>query len=74
MEMLTLPSKRPLYRQDRSHKDFLCTLKNHKPTYQDLISELKAALVKRFYIVPFDYEGREMKSHRQATLLVDMGQ
>ncbi len=44
MEYLLLPEKRPHYRLDRSHTDFLCTLKEH---YTDK-TRLVHALKKRF--------------------------
>src|SRR5207253_2543523 len=31
MEYLLLPKKRPIYRKDRSHNEFLCKLKDHAP-------------------------------------------
>jgi len=49
MAFLRLPQKRPAYRKDREHQDFLCTLKNHA-SMETLIEKLKAELVKRFYI------------------------
>lgn len=49
MKYLTLPKKRPAWRQDRSHEEFLCTLKSHAST-DLLIEKLKGELVKRFYI------------------------
>lgn len=49
MKYLTLPKKRPTYRQDRSHEEFLCTLKDHG-SMDLLIEKLKEELVKRFYI------------------------
>ena len=42
---------RDRYRQDRDHKEFLCCLKDRAYSYvDDLISELKNELVKRFYM------------------------
>lgn len=40
MRYLLLPLKRPAYRQNRSHTDFLCSLKNHFSNKQELISRL----------------------------------
>ncbi len=40
MHYLLLPSKRPAYRQDRSHSDFLCPLHPFFPSKDDLISQL----------------------------------
>lgn len=55
MEYLSLPSKRPKYRQDRSHTDFLCRVKSHVSSQpEDLVELLKKELVKQFYIQKFD--------------------
>lgn len=40
MHYLLLPQKRPAYRQDRPHSDFLCTLQSHFPSKTALISQL----------------------------------
>ena len=37
MEYLTLPQRRPHYRQDRAHIDFLCTLRPHYPQKEALL-------------------------------------
>lgn len=55
MKYLLLPSKRPKYREDRGHEEFLCRLKEESPyTLQDCIVSLKQELVKRFYIETLD--------------------
>jgi lipoate-protein ligase A len=40
MDLLQLPKKRPRYREDRSHDQFLCTLKDHAPSLSFLIDAL----------------------------------
>lgn len=71
MEYLLLPKKRPAYRQDRSHSDFLCRLKNHSKDPGFLIEALKKELnVKRLYIQDFDLKSWQAKPHRQATCMV----
>ena len=37
MDYLTLPERRPHYRQDRDHADFLCTLRPHFPQKERLL-------------------------------------
>lgn len=44
MSYLLLPSKRPRYRQDRSHTDFLCRLKDYASSKEELIQKLKLHL------------------------------
>ena len=69
MKYLTLPKKRPAWRQDRSHDDFLCTLKSHA-SMDLLIKKLKEELVKRFYIESLpakELEAIRNRSYRIAT-------
>ncbi len=66
MSYLHLPSKRPTYRQDRSHKDFLTPLKDHASDPKMLTLQLKESLVKRLYIEPFDWKTMDKIPHRQA--------
>jgi lipoate-protein ligase A len=72
MNRLLMPQRRPSYRKDRVHTDFLCRLKDHSPEPKDLISSLKKELVKRFYIKEFDLSSWQEKPHRQATHLYDV--
>ncbi len=66
MNYLLLPPKRPQYRKDRSHGDFLCRLKDHSPHPNELIAKLRTELVKRFYIEDFDLESWQEGPHRKA--------
>ncbi len=51
MEYLQMPEKRPKYREDRGHLEFLCRLKDQGyASSSELIDALKQELVKRFYI------------------------
>ncbi len=67
MEYLQLPAKRPAYRIDRPHSEFLCRLKDHCPSRDLLIAQLKQELVKRFYIEELSLESIHPAPHRQAT-------
>lgn len=69
MNRLLIPQKRPSYRADRGHMDFLCRLKDYSPGPEELISNLKKELVKRFDIKEFDLSTWEQKPHRQASRL-----
>jgi lipoate-protein ligase A len=70
MKLLLLPPKRPAYRADRSHDDFLCRLSSCGSSMKERIEQLKNELVKRFYIRPFALSSLEKKEHRQATTLI----
>ena len=66
MKYLLLPAKRPKYREDRDHHEFLCSLKEHSShTAADFFSLLQKELVKRFYIEPFDVQNWIHTPHRQ---------
>lgn len=67
MDYLLIPPKRPAYRQDREHKEFLCRLKEFASSPDALVQGLKAELVKRFYIQELSLENLVFPPHRQAT-------
>jgi lipoate---protein ligase len=71
MKYLLLPKKRPKYRQDRPHSDFLTPLKSYAKNPDILIDQLKKALVKQLYISDFDLNSWEKGPHRQAAHLID---
>lgn len=71
MNHLRLPAKRPKYRQDRTHNDFLTRLKQHSQSPNSLIEKLKEAIVKRLYIEEFDLASWKAKPHRQSTHLIE---
>lgn len=72
MDCLLLPSKRPRYRENRGHKDFLCKLKDYALSPEETVSQLKEELVKRFYIRPFDPTNREPKSYRKSVHFLEI--
>lgn len=47
MDFLRIPDTRPNYRAARSHRDFLCRLKEHYPERSDLIAQLQQGLQRR---------------------------
>lgn len=67
MDYLLLPSKRPAYRANRSHQEFLCCLKEREKSPEHMIQKIRDELVKQFYISEFDLETWEEKPHRKAT-------
>lgn len=70
MQYLLLPTRRPKYRLDKSHDEFLTRLKHQGSTVEGRIEELKKAIVKQLYIEKFDLAGWKAKAHRQATHLI----
>lgn len=75
MDYLQIPKKAPQYRQDRDHTDFLCRLKDHLPSQEELIVGLRKGLEERFTMVETHWDDAEAfvsRPHRQATTLVDL--
>lgn len=70
MNHLRLPDKRPKYRQDRSHANFLTRLKDHVFDSNSLIEKLKETIVKQLYIEEFDLGSWKSGPHRQSTHVV----
>lgn len=71
MNCLLLPAKRPTYRSDRSHDNFLCRLNEHFPNKEDLMSKLLKHLEETFcieYKFLEDMEEIVKRPHRKATV------
>jgi len=64
MDLLLLPPKTPVYRQQRSHLDFLCRLRDHWADKSFFESELMGQLSKHFTLV----EGERGEMEEIATL------
>lgn len=54
MQLLLLPEKRPDYRQERSHSEFLCRLKDYMPSKEDLWKRVEKSLLLHFEVVSVD--------------------
>jgi lipoate-protein ligase A len=65
MTYLQLPAKRPKYRENRPHNDFLCRLKDHAPSKEALIDQLKKELGKRFQVSPVQLDQLSWQPHRE---------
>lgn len=75
MDYLLLPSKRPNYRQNRNHCDFLCTLKDYFVSYNHFEDKLLDNLNLKFQVEEdcIDSLGDILgKEHRQTTCLVNL--
>ena len=74
MNLLHLPKKRPLYRNDRAHDDFLCRLKDYAPSTASLIDSLKKALSSRFSLAAIEepeLSAIRTRAHRKETATVN---
>jgi lipoate-protein ligase A len=66
MTYLQLPAKRPKYRQDRGHQEFLCRIKDLSfGTLSGLKQKFLEELVKRFYIQHVEPYELQIVPHRQ---------
>ena len=72
MDYLLLPEKRPKYRHNRPHSEFLIPLKSQRMDRKSLMEKVKEALVKRLYICDFDVNSWKRGAHRQATHRLDL--
>jgi len=70
MRYLQLPARRPKYRLDRDHRDFLTPLKEHD-NIETLIEKF-ITNVKPLYITDFDLTTLEEKPHRKATQFIQI--
>lgn len=68
MRYLHMPTKRPQYRQDRAHTEFLTRLKSHAPNIDGLIERF--CNVKQLYMEPCDPSGFTFQPHRQSTICI----
>jgi lipoate-protein ligase A len=66
MDYLLLPSKRPHYRLNRPHSDFLCRLKEFAPSPQILIDQLIKELERQFSIQIITPQELQLSPHRQS--------
>jgi lipoate-protein ligase A len=72
MNHLLLPAKRPKYRENRSHSDFLTPLKDHAKSMDWLIEELKKSLVKQLYISEFDPTSLNAGTYRESLQRIEL--
>ncbi|MFC2049520.1 lipoate--protein ligase family protein, partial [Chlamydiota bacterium] len=77
MGYLLLPKKRPAYRQDRSHTDFLSPLHPYFPSKADLISQLADNAQKQLRAENTDIQealSHLNLPHRSATIRISVDQ
>ncbi len=70
MSCLKLPEKRPAYRGERTHVDFLCKLASHFPNKMTLIEALKAHLLETLDATEVKIDLPELlaRPHRKGTV------
>ena len=76
MDLLKLPAKRPKYRSDRTHSDFLCRLKNYMVSKEALVVNVKETLSKRYGLEEVDVSLIQdilSQEHRKSTRIIDVG-
>ncbi|MDN3505517.1 MAG: lipoate--protein ligase family protein [Rhabdochlamydiaceae bacterium] len=73
MNLLLLPEKRPQYRKERSHDQFITKLKPHLPSIETLPTKVIEILSKSFKI---NYQAPNVKrlyiEHRKSTKLIEL--
>jgi lipoate-protein ligase A len=70
MNVLQMPQKRPEYRQNRNHSDFLTRLNGHFSTKKELFESVTASLKNQYRVIPTAREMIDhmlMVPHRKAT-------
>jgi lipoate-protein ligase A len=73
MAYLKMPSKTPRYRQQRTHEEFLCTLKPHFVDEEEFYKRFLSYLHQQFSIItiPFEEAWKTTDySHRKATCMI----
>ena len=76
MDLLKLPAKRPKYRSDRTHRDFLCRLKDYVASKEMLVANVKETLNKRYGLEEVDVSLIQdilNQEHRKSTRIIDVG-
>jgi lipoate---protein ligase len=66
MDYLLLPKKRPKYRENRNHLDFLCKLKEFAPSKEDLIQKVFTTLDNDFNLIEVKLKSLIWADHRKS--------
>lgn len=75
MQHLLHPKKTPRYREERTHDEFLCRLKEFLPSKELFLSRLKTELHKKYAVIELDptqIDHLLLTPHRQATQLIEL--
>lgn len=74
MGCLQMPSRTPAYRQQRSHSDFLCTLKECAPSPEHFNDRIEAHLMQQYrvrHVTQDDVQEVLRMPHRQSTCFLN---
>jgi len=71
MDYLLMPAKRPKYRENRPHADFLCRMKDYAPSKESLIQKLKIELQKHFTLIDRRVSDLSLPEHRQSVTWIN---
>lgn len=74
MHLLLLPQKRPQYRLERTHSEFLCKLRDYLPSKEMLWKRIENALAETFTVSHAHIqhiESLKEKPHRRMTMLLE---
>lgn len=72
MDYLLLPTKRPQYRNHRTHDAFLCRLNQHAKSPEQLTQKLLSTLTQRFVIEQTEVSQLRWGPHRQSLRWIDL--
>ncbi|MCH9630147.1 MAG: hypothetical protein S4CHLAM37_01400 [Chlamydiia bacterium] len=75
MKYLLHPKKTPKYREERSHLDFLCTMKEHIPSHAAFADLIKLELGKEHELIEVSYEDvleSLERPHRKTTTVIPL--
>lgn len=73
MDYLLVPEKKPKYRQNRGHAEFLCTLKDRFSDVDSVVRKIKTEVKRKFKIESVDLAEVEkilLQPHHKSTALV----
>ena len=71
MNLLLLPKRRPQYRDNRSHSDFLCRLKHFASSKEELIAKLYSHLQMHFSLTTVSSTTLRPAPHRKTLSRID---
>lgn len=72
MALLKHPKKTPIYRQNRSHNEFITSLIGHFKSKQDLVHQIEASLNSLFYIEALHHDLLKNQASRSSTHYLDL--